>query len=619
MQHISLYRKYRPKNFEDVIGQDNIVHTLKNQVKNNEISHAYLFSGPRGTGKTSIAKILSRAINCNSNGTKPCNDCEVCKAIGTDTTLDVIEMDGASHNGVEDIREINEIVNYSPSICKYKVLIIDEVHMLSNSAFNALLKTLEEPLSHMVFILATTELHKIPATILSRCQRYEFRRISDKDMVGAMQKICLKENVNYETEALELIATGADGAMRDSLSMLEQVISYSDSDITYDSTVDLLGLSYETELLELLTYVLSSQTVEALDKIAEFRDRGRNAKNLLDDFSKIVNKITKIFITRDASYNHSLDMKNWFKNNQDLINIKKMIWIQNKILTEDYRYTSNHWILLESLLIRLTNMYSDMSKDAILVKLEDLNNQITKLCNILPQKTELSFAGDGNIPKTENQIEENCEVNYKTSHKTKKYDIIDVVLNDEKPLEEKQKNQFYQNKEIVISEEKEVIEIEDINSIDLNIDKEASECVDDAKTVIDLEKVKLGWKEFLNNISKVDGAVGSLMRLTNPYSIDDGILSIDIEDGFDFIEDELKESDTKKIIIEQMIKEFSISEYRLSSDKKTFLKSNIQAAGNEISETKSVSNDKKQTSNLDDELRLSELFESLGDNFIVIE
>ena len=238
MSYTALYRKFRPDNFADVKGQDHIVTTLTNQIKHNRIGHAYLFCGTRGTGKTTVAKILAKAVNCEHpvNGS-PCNECASCKSILAGTSMNVVEIDAASNNGVENIRDIREQVQYPPTEGRYRVYIIDEVHMLSASAFNAFLKTLEEPPRHAIFILATTEKHKILPTILSRCQIYDFNRISVEDTVNHLSYVAAKENITAEPEALNVIAMKADGGMRDALSIFDQVVSFTGGNITYKSVI----------------------------------------------------------------------------------------------------------------------------------------------------------------------------------------------------------------------------------------------------------------------------------------------------------------------------------------------------------------------------------------------
>ena len=259
--HKALYRAYRPQNFEDVVGQQHIIRTLKNQIENNNVGHAYLFAGTRGTGKTSTAKIFARAVNCvQSKDQEPCNECEVCKDIINDNIMDVVEIDAASNNSVDDIRELRESVKYSPTKAKYKVYIIDEVHMLSQGAFNALLKTLEEPPSYIIFILATTEPHKIPATILSRCQRFDFKRVTVNDMSERMKKICNEENIEVEDKALNLIARNAQGALRDALSILDQCISFGGNKIEYKDVVELLGTVNIEQLFEMSQFIINQDT-----------------------------------------------------------------------------------------------------------------------------------------------------------------------------------------------------------------------------------------------------------------------------------------------------------------------------------------------------------------------
>ena len=248
----ALYRKYRPKNFEDVVGQDVVVKTLKNSLVNNKINHAYLFSGPRGSGKTSIAKIFARLVNCEkSNGLSQCGKCVFCTQ-KEEQILDIIEMDAASNNGVDEIREINNKVNLVPSVGKYKIYIIDEVHMLTVGAFNALLKTLEEPPAHVIFILATTDPHKVPITILSRCQRFDFKKLSEESILQKLEYICEKENIEIDPTALHEISILGDGSLRDAISLLDQVIAYTTEKITLNDIYDVNGTISEKEVYDLL-------------------------------------------------------------------------------------------------------------------------------------------------------------------------------------------------------------------------------------------------------------------------------------------------------------------------------------------------------------------------------
>ena len=287
MSYTALYRKFRPLCFEDVKGQEHIVTTLKNQIEADRIGHAYLFTGTRGTGKTTIAKILARAVNCeNPTHGSPCGACASCKNILSGVGMNVIEMDAASNNGVDDVREIVEDISYSPAEGKYKVYIIDEVHMLSAPAFNALLKTLEEPPPYVIFILATTEVHKIPITILSRCQRYDFKRISIDTITGRLRELMEKENVQAQERALRYIAKTADGSMRDALSLLERCIAfYYGQELTYDKTLEVLGAADTEVFSKLLRRVLAQDVAGCITLLEEMIIQGRELVQFVADFT----------------------------------------------------------------------------------------------------------------------------------------------------------------------------------------------------------------------------------------------------------------------------------------------------------------------------------------------
>lgn len=298
MAYQAIYRRWRPLVFDDVVGQKHITTTLKNQVMNSSCAHAYLFCGTRGTGKTSTAKILARAVNClNPKGGNPCNECEICRGLLDESILDVIELDGASKNKVENIREIIDDVSFSPSTARKKVYIIDEVHMVTPQAFNALLKTLEEPPSHVMFILATTELNKVPITVLSRCQQFDFRRITNSDISGRMGEILTADGFTYEDAALSLIAELGDGSMRDSLSVLDKCIGAIDTHLSLDTVISVTGIADNEALYDLAYAVAMGDTATALTKIDEVIEKGKELSLFAERFIKYLRDILMIKIT----------------------------------------------------------------------------------------------------------------------------------------------------------------------------------------------------------------------------------------------------------------------------------------------------------------------------------
>ncbi|MGG1657860.1 DNA polymerase III subunit gamma/tau [Brevibacillus sp. NRS-1366] len=285
MAYTALYRVYRPQTFQDVVGQEHVTITLRNALRESRLSHAYLFNGPRGTGKTSAAKIMSKAVNCEQpiDG-EPCNQCDTCKAISNGSVTDVLEIDAASNRGVEEIRDIRDKVKFAPSDVKYKVYIIDEVHMLTTEAFNALLKTLEEPPSHVIFILATTEPHKLPATIISRCQRFDFHRIPLKVMVDLLRRICESQGVRVEEQALQLVAKMAEGGARDALSLLDQAISYSKDEVRASDLMQITGTVAQSYFSVLAKHIAKRDVAQVMEQFDQVMVQGKDPEQFLHDF-----------------------------------------------------------------------------------------------------------------------------------------------------------------------------------------------------------------------------------------------------------------------------------------------------------------------------------------------
>lgn len=300
MSYKALYRTYRPHSFETVVGQKHIVQTLQNALKHNKMSHAYLFCGPRGTGKTTVAKLVAKSVNCLNPDKAPCNECEHCRTIQNGTHPDVIEIDAASNNGVDEIRDLIEKVKYAPLQAKYKVYIIDEVHMLSQGAFNALLKTLEEPPAHVIFILATTEPHKVLPTIISRCQRYDFVRVNMKEIQDRIEEVLNAEKITFDPEATRLISQLADGGVRDALSILEQCIAYSGKKLTVQHVNDIYGIATTQDKLRLLDSIIQSDVAQLMAEIDDITQKNIDIRRLTNDLMELLKESVVFDFTKDA-------------------------------------------------------------------------------------------------------------------------------------------------------------------------------------------------------------------------------------------------------------------------------------------------------------------------------
>ena len=360
MEYQSLYRKWRPQTFEDIIGQKHITQTLINAISLNRISHAYIFSGPRGVGKTTTARILAKSLNCVKGPTPhPCNKCERCMRITDGYSMDVIEIDGASNNGVDSIRELRNKVNFAPTEGKYKVYIIDEVHMLSQGAFNALLKTLEEPPSHVIFIFATTDPHKIPSTILSRCQWFNFRRISLADIIAKLKKIAKDEGLNINDKTLNIIARSSTGSMRDAESILDQIIAYCGKEITSQSVREVLGIIEEEVFFEFIEAIINDDTLKGVEIINRTADLGGDASQFIRNLMEYVHNLSLAKVCQKEI----LNLQGIFiEDRERLLKQSKTIQLEKLFNIIDYlaeaekkmRYIRHPWIILEMLVIKFT-------------------------------------------------------------------------------------------------------------------------------------------------------------------------------------------------------------------------------------------------------------------------
>lgn len=366
MAYQALYRKYRPSNFDEVVGQQPIIQTLKNAIVQNRIAHAYLFCGPRGTGKTSIAKIFAKMLNCEDESNKPCGKCTNCKMVQNGSHPDIIEIDAASNNGVDEVRNLIDKVKYAPMQGKYKVYIIDEVHMMTTGAFNALLKTIEEPPAHVVFILATTEPNKVIPTIISRCQRFDFNKVSQKDIEKRLSIVCKEEKIEIDPEAISLIAQLADGGMRDSLSILDQCIAYCSSNITVDNVREIYGVLTTSDIGKLFEHLYAHEVDALIQQIQECSDKGMDLKRLTSDFITLL----KESIILDYSSNSQL-VSNTHKEVIEKYLLKSPSPFRFNVLNElmdvfnKYNYASNVLDYLETALLKsISNSYEIKSKTA---------------------------------------------------------------------------------------------------------------------------------------------------------------------------------------------------------------------------------------------------------------
>lgn len=492
MAYQALYRKFRPKIFDDVMGQEHITTTLKNQIKNNNIAHAYLFSGTRGTGKTSTAKVFARAINCTNNSDgNPCNECDSCKGILDETIMDVIEMDAASNTSVEDIRDLREKAKYPPSKCRYKVYIIDEVHMISKGASNALLKILEEPPKHLIFILATTEPQRLPATILSRCQRFDFKRISVKDIMENMNDILDELGIKVEQKGLSLIARNSDGAMRDALSLLDQCLSFSGEEMTYDYILSILGVVNNDIIYEITDSIIQKNTDRALELIEHIVQNGKDINQFIKDlilhFRNLM--VTKVSNNTENMIDETEEVIERLKKQSEGIDTNKIVSIL-KILSDaetQCKWSSQPRVILEVSIIKMLNESTEAELGEIIERVRSLEEKLE----------------NGTTPKR--TIE-------------KKQSVPDIAL--DKDDEDKKRKSTPD-----VKESKNVIQKD-----------------------IDINKVNMEWDNILKAIKAERIALHALIMEGRPLGFRNGILTIAFEDGFRFHKEAIDKKENNDLV-----------------------------------------------------------------------
>lgn len=499
----ALYRRFRPKTFDDVVGQEHITTILKNQIIGDNIAHAYLFSGTRGTGKTSTAKIFARAVNCIDNNTgNPCNNCEVCTSILDDNIMDVVEMDAASNNSVDDIRDLKEKVKYPPSKGRYKVYIIDEVHMLSKGAFNALLKTLEEPPSHLIFILATTEPQKLPATILSRCQRYDFKRITTKEIVATMKKICDELNIEVEEKGLQLIARNSDGAMRDALSILDQCISFSDKKVSYEYILEILGTVNNDIIFDMAGSIIEKDLEKSLKTVDELIIIGKDIHQFIKD---MINHFRNLMVSKSSDKLNDIidgteETIERFKMQSENIDLNNIISII-KLLSEaevNSKWSSEPRIIFETTLMKMMSPELDTSIDSLLARISNLENTIKRGHIVVKEQKEKP------IEKIENT--------------NKKRTISQEAPKKEEPP----------IKETKVKE-------------DINHNKEINENID----INDIMKI---WPDMMKKIKSEKISIQALLSEGTPHDVEGNTLYVLFKDGFGFHKDAVGKDNNKKYI-----------------------------------------------------------------------
>ncbi len=489
MEYKALYRKFRPLVFDDVIGQGAVIETLVNQINSGNVSHAYLFTGSRGTGKTTTSKIISRSVNCEKRqNANPCNQCATCQSILNDANMDVFEMDAASNNGVDDIREIREMIKFAPSSTKYKVMIIDEVHMLSKGAFNALLKTLEEPPHYMIFILATTEPHKVPATITSRCQRFEFKRIPAEKIAKDLQKKCDALNVKVSDDAINLIVRLAEGAMRDALSLLEQCLSFSGETLDYQTTSRILGRIEDDAMTFLATKIIERDSATIVEVLRQHYQNGKDVQVLLHDLINLFKEGMRYSVAEKSSSIHLSSHETiWLDKMVKAINLSDWLAILDQLLEIDKKIqNANHpWVVLELALLKIASQPKKIDFKALEMRVERLEKGIEPMV-----ETPLNLVESKPIQKESQKL------------------TTEDMENTDKTVDKK------------------------TNSIDNVDNSDVDVKIKPTGETLTLDVIKKYWDDYLICIKEQLVTTFALMKEVKPIQFDNGMLTMQINEQF---------------------------------------------------------------------------------------
>ncbi|NLM03992.1 MAG: DNA polymerase III subunit gamma/tau [Clostridiales bacterium] len=564
MTHMALYRRFRPQVFEDVIGQDPIIITLKNQIKSNNIFHAYLFSGTRGTGKTTTARIFARAVNClDPQDANPCNKCEVCEGILTENIIDIIEIDAASNRGIDNVRELRENVKYPPSRSKYKVYIIDEAHMLTPEAFNAFLKTLEESPKHVIFILATTNPQALPKTILSRCQRYNFKSIGTEDIIKELKNICTELDVEIEREALSIIALNAKGALRDALSILEQCISFNDNNITADDVLEVLGMVNYDILFKMAKSIADRNSVDTIYTIQEIVAQGKEIQQLIKDLINHFRSLMmiKLDVQLEDMSNLSEEILNKYREQAKLFSSERITNIIYKLSDIETRakYSEQPRILLEVGIISLCQEDELTTLEVLADKVKALESRIN--------------GGNIHIPESEGvkkSIENIKEVLDKPIKKTEEKDDVNIVnMKNKEDIDTLEERDNLSVKENI--EEKEIIK----------------------SNPLDFKKIESNWEEIRDYMKKDKKAsIEALLKEGTLEEMRKDVLIISFKDGYGFHRETIDQPRNKEYIIDviekitgQKVKISFVMEYELGKSEENKEDTEIKEVVEKLQET----------------------------------